>query len=160
MFVFTYAHTYAHSHTHVQTFFHICTITHTCTNILLHLSSTEQIFGLHTHTHTHTHTYICTCSQLQIGWHIILRLLLKLCQRTPILPMWGLRLVPGKNMVLILNPMRILAASSELKVLRNHLMILCHTICNWLYMYKYTYVYTYIYIYICMYMYTYIYIYR
>ena len=47
---------------------------------------------------------------------------------------WDLRLVPRNNMVLITNPMRILARLVlKLKVSRNNLKILCHPICNWLY---------------------------
>ena len=72
--------------------------------------------------------YLYRCSQLQIGWHRISRLFLKLFQRTRILPMI-FRLVPSNKR----KKKDFGTPGTKSKVFRNNLKMLCHPICNWLY---------------------------
>ena len=76
---------------------------------------------------------ITTYSQLQIGWHSILRLFLKTFNFVPGVPgFFGIHnLLPGTNRY----PMgRILVCW---KRFRNNLEMMCHPICNWLYLHVY-----------------------
>jgi len=87
------------------------------------------------HINVYTYIYLWMYSQLQMGWHSILRLFLKTFDLVPGVPKsFFFLLLLGTNR----NIMgRILV---RWKSFRNNLEILCHPICNWLHRYKYIHV--------------------
>jgi len=81
----TYTHTYAHMH--ICIFGHI-NIYKNINHFYMRGSQLEFFRNVYICVHDLRYvSHICTDSRLQIGWHRILRLFLKLCQCTSILPM-------------------------------------------------------------------------
>jgi len=115
-----------------------------CPSILSRLCSLHATLRYtHSDAHAQVHYAHCLCvvhcamyNQLQIGWHRILRIFLKSFNLVPGVPRfsWDLSLVPCYHVVLIANTTGRNVVTVRLKSFSNNLEILCHPICNWLYL--------------------------
>ena len=144
MRVHGWMYVYMKGYASIQIYVYICRYTYEyiCTNIHQPIRTHIHKKSKHTHTHTHLHInnyileriIIYIYSRLQIRWHRILRFFLKTFNVVAGVPgfSWELSLVPSLRGI---NHKFHVQSSGSFNFFTNILEILCHPICDRIYVY-------------------------